>query len=82
MRAVKFKTGMTQEAVILEHLRKNPKQGITDLDAARLYCIMRLGWVVYNLRQKGEKILTTPEQSKARRGVYARYTLVKEGGKA
>lgn len=69
---------MTQNEMVLDHLRKKP---ITQYDALREYGIMRLASRISDLRAEGHKITTTTETIKNRYGKkvsHAVYTLRKE----
>lgn len=72
--------GMTQNEIILKHLRQNPVQGITPLEAMNFYNIMRLGARIWELKADGNRIDTTTVEKKrgAKKVRYARYIL-KEG---
>lgn len=69
--------GMTQNEIVYRHLKENPKQGISPMEAFRYYGITRLGGRIFELRERGIVIDTTMETKKvgghARN--YARYTL-------
>jgi hypothetical protein len=67
----------TQQEMVLEYL-KNHCEGITSKQAFNLYGITRLSVLIFELRQKGNKISTADEKCKTRFGntsVYGRYYL-------
>lgn len=70
---------MTQCDRILNHLKEN--SGITQREALEMYGCMRLGSRIYDLKKRGHKIITIPEEGYNRYGEktrFARYRLVKE----
>lgn len=73
---VAVKEGMTQNEIIMKHLRQNPR-GITPLEAMNYYSIMRLGARIWELKADGHLIDTeTVERKRGSKKVrYARYVL-------
>lgn len=69
--------GRTQNEIIYAHLKANPTEGITPMEAFGYYGITRLGGRIFELRKLGIDISTATETKKvgghARN--YARYTL-------
>lgn len=69
--------GRTQNEIIYAHLKANPTEGITPMEAFGYYGITRLGGRIFELRKLGIGIESTMETKKvgghARN--YARYTL-------
>lgn len=76
---VKVDEGMSQNEIVLRHLRENP-DGITPWDAMNMYGIMRLGARVWELKDHGYCIEKhTVQKKRGKKTVrYARYIL-KEG---
>ena len=69
---------ITQEEMILKHLQKNKKQGITSLEAIYQYGITRLSARICNLRKQGYQIRSKLVPVTARNGhtcYVSRYTL-------
>jgi hypothetical protein len=65
----------TQKESILSHLKNN--SGITPLQALNLYGCFRLGAIIYNLRDAGNRIETIYTTKKTRFGkkTFATYKL-------
>ena len=70
----------TQHELVLEYLQ-NHKEGITSLDAFKLFAIMQLPKRIFILRNEGYKILSMSETGKNRFGETVHYTryVLKEG---
>jgi hypothetical protein len=69
----------TQKQKVIRHLESYGK--ITPLDAFKDYAIMRLGAIIFTLREEGYIIKTEIENSFNRFGEpthYAKYSLIKE----
>lgn len=79
MKAVSIDDGMTQNQIVLKHLRANP-DGITPWEAMNYYGIMRLCARVWELKADGHRIETEAvEKKRGKKKIrYARYIL-KEG---
>ena len=75
---IKVNAGMTQEQIVLEHLKQNEK-GITPYEAFTLYYITRLSGRIFDLRRQGHQISTTTitKHKDGRVHNYALYRLVK-----
>lgn len=73
---VKVNEDMTQEQIVLEHLKLN-RDGITQMEATLIYGITRLSSRIYNLRKLGYNIRSTNViKHKGKKTInYARYTL-------
>lgn len=69
----------TQEDIVLAHLKRCSKKGITSMEAFSKYHITRLSAKVFTLRKQGYEILTIREANKETGTHYGRYVLV--GGK-
>lgn len=69
---------MSQNEMILEYLQKNGS--ITQAEAISQFGCYRLGARIYDLKQRGHKVIKTIEKGRNRFGIptrYARYALVK-----
>lgn len=74
------KTGKkSQEAIVLAHMKRCSKRGITSFEAFSKYGITRLSSHIFTLRGKGYEILTIREVNEETGSSYGRYVLV--GGK-
>ena len=73
---VKVNEKMSQEQIILEHLKQNP-DGITTFEAFSYYHITRLSSRIHDLRTHGHRIeTTTVTKRKGKKTMnYARYRL-------
>lgn len=69
--------GMTQNEIIMKHLKQNPVKGITPWEAMNFYSIMRLGARIWELKADGHRIHTeTVARKRGSKTVrYARYVL-------
>lgn len=65
----------SQEEIILSHLKRSPKSGITSMEAFRRYGITRLSGRIYDLKERGYKIVSVKETNKETGSTYARYIL-------
>ena len=72
--------GMTQNEIVLKHLRENPVKGITPMEAMNMYGIMRLCARIWELKDRGHRIETEMVEKKrgSKKIRYAKYVL-KEG---
>lgn len=69
---------MSQNEMILDYLRQNGS--ITQAEAISQFGCYRLGARIYDLKQRGHKVIKTIEKGQNRFGLptrYARYALVK-----
>ncbi len=69
-----FKMSNTQEVLILNHLKKH--KYITSWEAIQSYRITRLSARIFELREKGNSIITNYNTINGKR--FAEYTLLKE----
>lgn len=67
---------MSQREKILAHLKSSPN-GITSLEAIRLYKITRISAVIFALRKKGYNIVSMRKRNEETGTVFARYVLLK-----
>ena len=68
---------MSQNEMILDYLRQNGS--ITQAEAISQFGCYRLGARIYDLKQRGHKVIKTIEKGQNRFGLptrYARYTLM------
>lgn len=65
----------TQEDIVLAHLKRYSKKGITSMDAFSRYYITRLSAKIFTLRKRGYDIITIRETSSDGTS-YGRYVLV------
>lgn len=68
----------THKELVLKHLKRNKRKGITSLDAIELYGDTRLASTIFDLRQDGYDIITNMVQGKNRYGrpiEFAQYVL-------
>lgn len=68
------KTKKTQEDIVLAHLQRFGKRGITSMEAFSKYHITRLSAKIFNLRHSGYNIITIRETDKNGNS-YGRYVL-------
>lgn len=68
----------SQEDIVLAHLKRYSKKGITSMEAFSKYGITRLSAKIFILRKMGYEILTIRETNKDTGATYGRYVLVKK----
>lgn len=76
---------LTQEQIVLRHLRKKGARGITSMEAFRLYGITRLSGRIFDLKEEGYVIDSERISKKNENGAsvtFAKYTLIKDKDEA
>lgn len=68
---------ITQKQLILKHLKRNRKSGISDTQARELYGINRLSGRIYDLKADGYKIIFEWKNGMTRYGKKTRYKVYK-----
>lgn len=68
------KKKLTQEEIVLAHMQRFGKRGITSMEAFSKYHITRLSSAIFKLRRSGHSIITIRETDKNGNS-YGRYVL-------
>lgn len=64
---------LTQKELILKHLKKHRKRGITDTEAREIYGISRLSGRIFDLKDDGWNITCEWKNGRTRYGKKTRY---------